>query len=107
MLHGKELLQMNPYTAQNETKSQRTQPSSSTGKMPRILIQSQTNNKNQDTISFKTILQNKSYSGSKSNTNHHYQYLGFQGIQQLLAYVELQIRLHLMGLLFQLLKVKM
>jgi len=55
MLHGKELLQMNPYTAQNETKSQRTQPS-------------QTNNKNQDTISFKTILQNRSYSGSKSNT---------------------------------------
>ena len=50
MLHGKELLQMNPYTAQNETKSQRTQPSSSTGKMPKILIQSQTNNKNQDTI---------------------------------------------------------
>ena len=66
MLHGKELLQMNPYTAQNETKSQRTQPSSSTGKMPGILIQSQTNNKNQDTISFKTTLQNKSYSGSKS-----------------------------------------
>jgi hypothetical protein len=68
MLHGKELLQMNPYTAQNETKSQRTQRSSSTGKMPGILIQSQTNNKNQDTISFKTTLKNKSYSGSKSNT---------------------------------------